>query len=226
MVDSTPTGVMCSMFRSVSLAALFLMALSLTSDLGAQTTYQPNVPSVSGTINPAIDHSADLDQMPTQGTPSLKVRDEHIERTLRLGPGDLLQISIYGAPDLTTEARVNPAGNINMALIGSVHLAGLTADEAQQFIAARLREGGLLVDPQVNVFAKEYANGGIAVMGEVQKPGIYTLPGERKLYEAISAAGGTTGRAGRAVTITNPSQSKPLIVDIDYRNPSKSPYRS
>jgi polysaccharide export outer membrane protein len=214
---------MGSIFRSVSLASLFVMALFLTLDLAAQTTYQPNVPSVSGTTDPDNDQPADVDKKATQATPSLKVRNDHIERTIRLGPGDLLQISIYGAPDLTTEARVNPAGNINMALIGSMHLAGLTADQAQRLIAARLRDGGLLVDPQVNVFAKEYANGGIAVMGEVQKPGIYTLPGERKLYEAISAAGGTTSRAGRAVTITNPSQPKPLIVDIDYRDPSKSP---
>jgi polysaccharide export outer membrane protein len=164
---------------------------------------------VSDTASPASGHAADAAQKPVDDTPALKVRQEHIDRTIRLGPGDLLQISVYGAPDLTTEARLNPAGNINLPLIGSIHLAGLSTDQARELIAGKLREGGLVVDPQVNVVAKEYANGGIAVMGEVQKPGIYTLPGERKLYDAISAAGGTTNRAGRAVTITHPSEPKP-----------------
>jgi polysaccharide export outer membrane protein len=122
------------------------------------------------------------------------------------------------------ETRVNAAGNITMPLVGSVHVAGLSSDQAQEVIAGRLRDGGLVLDPQVIVFAKEYASGGIAVMGEVQRPGIYTLMGERRLYDAISAAGGTTGRAGRAITITHSSDpGKPLIVDLDYANPSKSP---
>jgi polysaccharide export outer membrane protein len=210
------------MFRIVSCASLLLTACLLTLSLAAQTSYQPNVSGVSDTAAPASGQTADAVQKPVDDTPALKVRQEHIDRTIRLGPGDLLQISVYGAPDLTTEARLNPAGNINLPLIGSIHLAGLSTDQARELIASKLREGGLVVDPQVNVVAKEYANGGIAVMGEVQKPGIYTLPGERKLYDAISAAGGTTNRAGRAVTITHPSEPKPLIVDLDYANPSKS----
>ena len=62
-----------------------------------------------------------------------------------------------------------------MPLIGSVQVAGLTSDQAEHLIATRLRDGGLLRDPQVSVFEKELASGGVAVMGEVQKPGIYTL---------------------------------------------------
>jgi polysaccharide export outer membrane protein len=188
------------------------------ASLAAQTAYQPTVPSVSN----AADSAADKKQI--EESPNLKVRQIPVDRTIRLGPGDLLQISVYGAPDLTMETRVNAAGNITMPLVGSIHVAGLSTDEAQQLLASRLRDAGLVLDPQVNVFAKEYASGGIAVMGEVQRPGIYTLMGERRLYDAISAAGGTSGRAGRAITITHSSDpGKPLIVDLDYANPSKSP---
>jgi polysaccharide export outer membrane protein len=212
------------MVRISNWFAVLVIFFCLLGRFWAQTTYQTAVPGVSDPAAPANYHTTDPDKKQTEESPGLKVRQVPLDRTIRLGPGDLLQISVYGAPDLTTEARVNAAGNITMPLVGSVHLAGLSSDQAQQAIADRLRDGGLLNDPQVNVFAKEYANGGIAVMGEVQKPGIYTLMGERRLYDAISAAGGTTSRAGRAVTITHPSDpSKPLIIDIDYMNPSKSP---
>lgn len=224
MVHSTPIGVMLSMFRSVGLYVwLLALVFCLATSVMAQTEYQPTVPTVSNPAPPSGDHATDSKKQ-TDEPPGLKVRPDQKDRTIRLGPGDLLQISVYGAPDLTTEARVNAAGSISMPLVGSIHVAALSTEQAQEAIASRLREAGLLNDPQVNVFAKEYANGGIAVMGEVQKPGIYTLMGERRLYDAISAAGGTTSRAGRAVTITHASgPNKPLIVDIDYMNPAKSP---
>jgi polysaccharide export outer membrane protein len=203
---------------------LFAVLICLSGAFWAQTTYQPAVPGVSDSAAWSGDHPTDSDKKQAEDTPNLKVRQVPVDRTIRLGPGDLLQISVYGAPDLTTEARVNAAGNVTMPLVGSVNVAGLSTDQAQQAIASRLRDDGLMNDPQVIVFAKEYASGGIAVMGEVQRPGIYTLMGQRRLYEAISAAGGTTGRAGRAITITHPSDpGRPLIVDLDYANPSKSP---
>ena len=202
---------------------LLAIVLCLAASLAAQTTYQPNVPGVSDSA-PTSDPKTDSSTKQADDSPALKTRQITHDRTIRLGPGDLLQISVYGAPDLTTEVRVNASGSITLPLVGSVHVAGLSTDQAQQVIASRLRDGGLLNDPQVNVFAREYATGGIAVMGEVQRPGIYTLLGERRLYDAISAAGGTTSRAGRAITVAHPSDpGKPLIVDLDYANPSKSP---
>ena len=55
----------------------------------------------------------------------------------------------------------------------------------------------------MSIFVKEYATGGISVLGEVQKPGIYPLLGHRTLLDAISAAGGTTPKAGKTVSITH-----------------------
>lgn len=212
------------MVRISSSFAVLAIFFCLSGRFWAQTTYQPAVPGVSDGATPTDDHTIDADKKQAEDSPTLKTRQDRQDRTIRLGPGDLLQITVYSAPDLTTEARVNAAGNITMPLIGSVHVAGLSTDQAQELIASKLLDGGLVLNPQVNVFAKEYASGGIAVMGEVQKPGVYTLMGERRLYDAISAAGGTTSRAGRAVTITHPSQpSKAVIVDMDYRDPSKSP---
>ena len=210
------------MIRSICLCAgQLLIALCLLGKLAAQTEVQPAMTTPPATVAPSGALSSGSDKTAATESPTLKLRPDH---TTRIGSGDLLHITVFGVPDLTTETRVSGAGTITMPLIGSVQVAGLTSDQAQQLIATRLRDGGLLRDPQVSVFEKELASGGVAVMGEVQKPGIYTLLGERRLYDAISAAGGTTARAGRAITVTHPAEpDKPIVVDMDYKDPLKSP---
>jgi polysaccharide export outer membrane protein len=88
-------------------------------------------------------------------------------------------------------------------MLGNITLAGLSTTQAESVVARRLQERGFFNDPQVSVFVKEYATAGISVLGEVQKPGIYPLLGQRTLLDAISAAGGTTPKAGKSVTITH-----------------------
>jgi polysaccharide export outer membrane protein len=124
---------------------------------------------------------------------------------------------------MKTLSSTGIATAITMPLIGNVIVGGLTTVEAQRLVEGRLRADGFLRDPQVSVFAKEYASQGISIMGEVQHPGIYPLLGGRRLYDAISAAGGTTPRAGRAVTITHRDDpAHPIIVEVNT-DPSRSP---
>ena len=122
-------------------------------------------------------------------------------RVIKIGSGDLLQVSIFGMPDLASTVRVSASGNVYLPLIGNVDVAGLTPERAQQRLAEKYEEGNFLRNPQVSVFVKEYATQGVSVMGEVIKPGIYPLLGEVRLYDAIAAAGGTTPRAGTRITI-------------------------
>jgi polysaccharide export outer membrane protein len=210
------------MMRGISLCAGAMLVTSSLSWLGvAQTNLPPSAP-VSVVSDPASTSS--IGDANRTGNKERSAERVPQDRTIRIGTGDLLQITVFGVPDLAEEVRVNDAGSVSVPLIGNVHLAGLTSEEAQQLIATRLRDGGLLRDPQVAVFQKEYASQGVAVMGEVQRPGIYALLGQRQLSDAISAAGGTTGRAGKAISITHPNQpDKPVIVDMDYMDPSKSP---
>src|ERR1039458_2312842 len=144
MVHSWSKGEFFSMTHSICpCAGLLLIALCLSGTLLAQTKVQPATPTGPVTVAPSSASASDSDKAAAAGSPAEKVRRDH---TIRIGTGDLLQITVYGAPDLTTEARVNDAGNITMALIGSVYLAGLTSDQAQQLIATRLRDGGFLRD--------------------------------------------------------------------------------
>jgi polysaccharide export outer membrane protein len=119
-----------------------------------------------------------------------------------VGPGDLLRITVLGAQDFDQELRVSSSGNATLALIGSVHIAGLTTEQAGELIRKRLIDGGFFSDPQVAIFEKEYATQGVSVLGEVQKPGVYPLIGPHRLFDVLSQAGGTTPKAGMQVTIT------------------------
>lgn len=123
-----------------------------------------------------------------------------------IGAGDLLKVGVVGAADFDQEVRVASNGDAGLALIGNVHLAGLSVDQASQVIRKRLLDGKYFADPQVTVFQKEYATQGVAVLGEVQRPGVYPLIGPHRLFDLLSQAGGTTPKAGELVTITRQNQ--------------------
>jgi len=145
------------------------------------------------------------------------------DSTLRLGIGDLVEVSVYNVPELTTKVRVSNSGDVYLPLIDYVHVAGLTTEEAQALIEKRLTDGGFLKSPHVAVFVSEYASQGASVLGEVTKPGVYPVLGEQRLFDLISAAGGFTERAGRSVTVTHRNQSdKPVTVPL-ARNITDNP---
>jgi polysaccharide export outer membrane protein len=134
-----------------------------------------------------------------------------------IGAGDLLEVSVFGAPDFIKQIRVNSAGDISLPLIGDVKVVGLSTAAAEKVVAKRLADGGFFSDPQVSIFEKEYATQGISVLGEVLKPGIYPLLGSRSVFDAISAAGGTTPRAGNTISITHrDAPNKPETIPLSY----------
>jgi polysaccharide export outer membrane protein len=134
-----------------------------------------------------------------------------------IGAGDLLEVSVYGAPEYLRQARVDSQGNVALPLIGPVHVGGLTVENGEKEVAKRLMDGGFFNDPAVTILEKEFATQGISVLGEVQKPGIYPMPGAHTLFDAISAAGGTTPRAGNTATVTHRDRPKePETVTLVY----------
>lgn len=105
---------------------------------------------------------------------------------VQIASGDLLEISVFDAPELTQQVRVGSDGNVQLALIGDTKLAGLTGQQAAGVIADALRNRKLMLHPQVNVLVKETSSQGVSVMGEVQHPGIYQILGTRSLIDVIS----------------------------------------
>ena len=121
--------------------------------------------------------------------------------SVKLGIGDLIEISVFGVPDLSSKARISGSGDVYLPLIDYVHVAELTVDEAQELIQKRLEDGGFVRGPHVSIFVNESASQAITMVGEVMRPGAYPGIGERRLFDLISASGGLTEKAGRIITI-------------------------
>ena len=120
-----------------------------------------------------------------------------------IGAGDLVEMSVFDTPELSGKLRVSNTGDIFLPLVGTLHVQGLKAQEAQSLIRQKFIDGGFLKDPQVTVFISEYATQGVSVVGEVHKPGVYPAFGSHRLLDYISLAEGLTPLAGTTITITH-----------------------
>jgi len=107
----------------------------------------------------------------------------------RIGPSDLLAVTVFQVKDLDREVRVNNAGEVTLPLIGNVPAAGRTVHEFESQIAAKFQER-FLQDPQVTVFVKEFASQRVTVGGSVDKPGIFPITSSMTLLQSIALAGG------------------------------------
>jgi polysaccharide export outer membrane protein len=117
-----------------------------------------------------------------------------------VGEGDLLKITVYDHPDLTTETRVAGDGKITFPLIGEVDLSNLTVSQSEKTIARMLGDG-YIINPHVSILVTEFKSKKVTILGEVVKPGVVILRGAYTLMEALSDAGGITPDAGDTIYI-------------------------
>lgn len=135
----------------------------------------------------------------------------------RIGPDDLLEVTVFGAEELARTVRVSSTGEISLPLIGMVVAAGRTPSELEREIEARLA-GRFMHDPQVSVFLKELNSQGVAVFGAVAKPGVYQLRGPSSVVEVLSLAGGLAEDAGDRVLVTrNAGEGLPAVVEANLK---------
>jgi polysaccharide export outer membrane protein len=133
----------------------------------------------------------------------------------RMGTGDVLRISVYGQPDLATEARVGDSGNISFPLIGDVKMAGITPAQGETEIAKRLSKGGFILEPFVTLNVVQYRGQQISVLGRVNRPGKHTLEKVGRVTDALALAGGIAGDGADTVTLVRTRDGKPEYRDID-----------
>ena len=126
-------------------------------------------------------------------------RDANTE--YRLGAGDQLVLHVSDLEEIGDKPqRIDPDGNIDLPLIGTVHAAGLTPTELKQVLATDLSK--YVTNPQVTLNVTDNASRPVSVLGAVTKAGVYQLQSPRTLAEVLSLAGGTTNDAGPSVTVT------------------------
>jgi len=121
----------------------------------------------------------------------------------RIGPEDLLEISVFEVEKLNKTVRVSSQGNISVPLLGVLRAKGLTANELERELRDLLGEK-YLQDPQVSVFIKEYRSQRISVMGAVEKPGVYEVGGRRTILDMLAMAGGLKEDSGHLLFLIRP----------------------
>ncbi len=131
-----------------------------------------------------------------------------------VGPGDVLNITVYDNDDLTTKVMINGDGMIIMPLLGQVEVGGLAVPDVAARIT-RLLADGYLINPQVNVFVDEYRSKKVVILGQVKNPGLFELSGAISFLELISKAGGLSNEAGDTATIKRSTEGGSDVVVID-----------
>lgn len=119
----------------------------------------------------------------------------------RLGPGDVIFVSMWGDESLSSNYRIGPDGDITMPLLGAVTLAGLTREQAATRLEEHLTEH--YIAPDVVVIVSEFNNNNVFLLGAFEAPGEYKLEGQASLLQALSLAKGFREDADRsALNIT------------------------
>jgi len=135
----------------------------------------------------------------------------------KIGPKDLLEISVFGLDEMNRTVRVSEDGKITIPLLGEVEVEGLTKAQLERKLAQLLEEK-YLQNPQISVFIREYQSKRVSVLGAVKTPGPYELLGRQTLLQLISEAGGLTQEAGNEIIVIRQHQdgtSTSLKIPID-----------
>lgn len=134
-----------------------------------------------------------------------------------LGTGDMLRITVYGNPDLTTETRVTAAGTVSFPLVGEVKVEGASVPEAERAIAKLLDDGGFVKQPQVNIVILQLISHQVSVLGEVLKAGRYPLDHPSTLTDLLAIAGGVTANGSDQITVISHKDGNVSRQEYDLR---------
>ncbi len=134
----------------------------------------------------------------------------------RIGPADVLQITVWRNEQLSREVPVRPDGKISLPLLNDVQAAGRTAIELRDEIARQLKE--YVTAPAVTVAVKEINSLKVNVLGQVQKPGVIEVKRRVSVLEAIALAGGLTPFAApnRMVVLRKGSDGRLVRIGVRY----------
>ncbi|HEY2628130.1 MAG TPA: polysaccharide export protein EpsE, partial [Usitatibacter sp.] len=133
-----------------------------------------------------------------------------------LGMGDVVRVTVFRNPELTTEARISERGTILFPMLGEVAVSGLTPSQAGLRIGDRLRAGKFVVDPEVNVSLAQVNSRQVSVLGNVAKPGRYPLDSTTmRLSDFLAVAGGIAPGGSEQVTVLTQRTGAQERIEVD-----------
>lgn len=189
----------------VAAAALFLALIAYSSHGVAAPPAKVTPVAAAKVVQPAA---------PAQPLePAAQPADFRLEQ---IGMGDMVRVTVFRNPELTTEARVSERGTILFPLIGEVAVSGLTPAQVGKVISDRLAKGRYVVNPEVTVSLAQINSRQVSVLGNVQKPGRYPLDSTTaRLTDLLALAGGIAPTGDDRVTVMTTRDGKTTRQDID-----------
>lgn len=183
-------------FVRTGLAGAFglVLAIGLPSSSFAQVTQQPLGQQNTNT-------ATEGHVTPNPNAPSSVISVPEDFASLKLGPGFLLNIVVYDEPDFSGPARIDNEGNLTMAFLKPLHVAGDTVEQAKEALEKAFIDQGILKHPQVSIDVQQFATTTATVIGEVQNPGKVELLKPHSLLDVIGMTGGETPLAGNMIEL-------------------------
>ena len=124
-----------------------------------------------------------------------------------IGPVDVLEISVFKVPELSKSVQVADDGTINLPLLGDVPAAGMTAQQLERDLAAKLG-AQYLQNPQVKVIISQNKSQHVTIQGAIKNPGVYPLKGKTTLLELVATAGGFLDISNSTVLVLRNREGK------------------
>ena len=182
----------------------FLMLLAVISVVACATQRSPGAATTSseGVNGAELDSQQRLQEVET------KRENDSFSTDFGIGPGDILEISVPDVDEMKQrEERVSPQGTIELPIAGSIQVSGLSEPQLHDALTKAFSK--YIKDPQVDVFVKSYSSRQVAVIGMVNKPGLYTLNRRNEtILDLIGQAGGMSDGAGSSIVFVPASENQ------------------
>lgn len=122
-----------------------------------------------------------------------------VEPVLKLGPGDSVNIAVFGRPEFDTTTYISDNGTINVPLAGEVEIGGGSPADAARKVAAALKKGQFLVNPQVTITLDNFRSQQVSILGDVRNPGRFPIESKTSVLDLLALAGGPSETGGDIV---------------------------
>jgi polysaccharide export outer membrane protein len=194
--------------------ALFIALLGFSASGFAQSHKVATVTPVGKPSSAQVDKVAAAAPAP-QAISAQDVKDMRAALE-SIGVGDMVRVTVFRNPDLTTETRVTDQGTITFPMLGDIPVAGLTPQQVGKRIADKLSSGKYVVNPEVQVTMMQVNSRQVSVLGNVNKPGRYPIDNiNSRLTDFIAAAGGVAAPGSDLVTVVSMKSGQAEKRDVD-----------
>jgi polysaccharide export outer membrane protein len=178
--------------RYLILCLLLFMVGTLASCASSPASKEAGAaPALEKEFEPSMQIKEMNERLMRSGLPPKQTSDQDY----KIGPDDLLEISVNEDEKFNRTVKVSSQGNIKLPLIGILKVNGLTAIKLEREVESLLAEQ-YIYDPHVTVIIKEHRNQRISVMGAVARPGTYDFTGQTTISDVLVITGGLREDAG------------------------------